>query len=238
MGSPSDEHARGDDEPLHRVSLTQGYWIAETACTQALWQAVMGFNPSEFEGEQRPVETVSWTAVQGFVTRLDKTLAGVGRSGPRFRLRLPREAEWECACRAGTGTPFSFGEDIGPEQVNYDGIYPYRGSEKGLYREKTVEVASLEPNAWGLFEMHGNVWEWCHDWYGKYPPGPVSDPAGPPDDVKRVLRGGAWFSNACSARSALRRSYPPGFRLGYLGFRLALGPELRQEGAGTARGER
>ncbi len=137
-------------------------------------------------------------------------------------LRLPTEAEWEYACRAGTPTPFSFGEDIDPEQANYNGHYPYRGNKKGLYREQTVEMGSLPANPWGLYEMHGNVWEWCQDWYGPYPGGPVTDPTGPHWGEWRVLRGGCWFNFGRYLRSACRRGLDPGHRYHYIGFRLAL----------------
>jgi formylglycine-generating enzyme len=155
---------------------------------------------------------------------------------PGLEARLPTEAEWEYACRAGTTTPFSFGEDITPDQVNYDGNYPYHGSQKGRYRGETVEVASLPANPWGLYEIHGNVWEWCQDWYGAYPEGPVTDPTGPATGVRRVLRGGSWFSPGRSARSAFRTLYEPGIPDDLFSCRLALGPELRQdERAGPAK---
>ncbi|MER2603391.1 MAG: formylglycine-generating enzyme family protein, partial [Candidatus Competibacter phosphatis] len=158
MGSPEDEPERSSDEgPRHWVTLSRGFWLADSACTQALWQAVMGSNPSAFkENAQRPVEQVSWNDVQGFLRRLEALLPGC-------RADLPTEAEWEYACRAGAETPFSFGEQITPEQVNYNGEHPYAGGKKGLYRQQTVPVKSLPPNAWGLYEMHGNVDEWCAD---------------------------------------------------------------------------
>ena len=126
--------------------LTYGIWLADTVCTQALWQAAMGDNPSRFKGAERPVEQVSWEDAQRFVARLN---------GERddLLLRLPREAEWEYACRAGTTTPFWFGETIGTEQANYDGNYPYAGGAKGEYRGETVEVKALPANAWGLYQI-------------------------------------------------------------------------------------
>ncbi|MDS4030172.1 MAG: formylglycine-generating enzyme family protein [Candidatus Contendobacter sp.] len=230
MGSPENEHARYDNELQHEVMLTRGFWLAETACTQALWQAVMGQNPSRFKGERRPVESVSWNEVQDFIERLNDAVPGL-------EARLPTEAEWEYACRAGTTTPFSFGEDITPEQVNYDGNFPYRGSKKGRYRQETVEVASLPANPWGLYEMHGNVWEWCQDWYGAYRAELVVDPTGPATGGGRVLRGGSWFDVGGLARSASRYLNEPGDRNDSIGFRLALGPELRQdERAGQGEG--
>ncbi len=220
MGSPSDELEResfGIDETQHPVTLTQGFWLAESTCTQALWQAVMGKNPSRFQdNENNPVETVSWDDTQSFITQLNTLFPGLSA-------RLPTEAEWEYACRAGTGTPFSFGDNITPEQVNYHGNYPYAGGEKGLYRGRTVPVKSLPPNPWGLYEMHGYVWEWCADWYGDYPRQAVTDPLGPDHGKGRVLRGGSWISIGGGVRSAIRSRSGPDLRNVYIGFRLALG---------------
>jgi hypothetical protein len=170
------------------VRLSRGFWLADTVCTQALWQAVTGANPSHFKDDARnPVESVSWDDVQAFLSELNRRVPGL-------QARLPSEAEWEYACRAGTTTPFSFGDNITPEQVNYDGNQPYAGGEKGLYRQKTVPAGSLPANPWGLYEMHGNVWEWCADWYGDYPNTPQVDPTGPQTGGSRVLRGGSWNS--------------------------------------------
>jgi len=221
MGSPKEEPERSSDETRHEVLLTEGFWLADTACTQALWKAVMGENPSRFQGDERPVEQVSWDDVQRFLERLNDKRDDLG-------LRLPTEAEWEYACRAGTATPFWFGANITPDQVNYNGNYPYAGGGKGLYRQETVEVRALPGNGWGLYQMHGNVREWCADWYGDYPPGPVTDPVGPPRGAGRVLRGGSWGGNAGYCRSALRSGFVPGDRDVSIGFRLARGQTGRQ----------
>ena len=227
MGSPETEPERWDDEVQHPVILSQGYWLADTACTQALWRAVMGDNPSGFQDDPaNPVENVSWNDVQGFLARLNEIV-------PELDARLPSEAEWEYACRAGTETPFSFGANITPEQVNYNGNHPYAGGAKGLYREKTVPVQSLPPNPWGLYEMHGNVWEWCADWFGDYPNGEVADPRGPASGASRVLRGGSWFGYGRYARSAYRSGYDPGARDVDVGFRLALGPGASGQAGST-----
>jgi sulfatase modifying factor 1 len=218
MGSPENEPERDGDEVQHEVTLSEGYWLADTACTQALWQAVTGENPSRFkDNPSHPVEQVSWDDVQGFLGELNRRLPGL-------EARLPSEAEWEYACRAGTTTPFSFGENITPEQVNYNGNYPYAGGAKGVYREKTVPVGSLPANPWGLYEMHGNVWEWCADWYGDYPTTPQVDPRGAAWGDARVLRGGSWGSDGRGVRSADRSGSGPGRHGGGSGFRLALGP--------------
>jgi formylglycine-generating enzyme required for sulfatase activity len=222
MGSPADEVDREEDETLHEVILTRGFWLADTACTQALWQAVMGENPSgSNQGDHYPVERVSWDEVNVFIERINREIQDLA-------LRLPTEAEWEYACRTGTQTPFSFGETITTDQVNYDGDYPYAGGNKGENRGKTVEVKALPVNNWGLYQMHGNVWEWCYDWYGNYPAKPVDDPRGAETGDSRVLRGGSWFNYARHARSAYRYLDDPsihGFISGDIGFRLARGPE-------------
>jgi formylglycine-generating enzyme required for sulfatase activity len=217
MGSPETESERYEDEVLHSVTLTQGFWLADSACTQALWTAVMSENPSRFQDDiNNPVENVNWEDAQRFIARLNEAI-------PDLHARLPSEAEWEYACRAGTSTPFSFGENITPVQVNYDGNYPYADGAKGLNRQKTVAVKSLPPNAWGLYEMHGNVWEWCADLFGDYAPEAAVDPSGPEEGSYRVLRGGSWFIYGGYARSAPRHRYDPALRDDGIGFRLALG---------------
>jgi len=218
MGSAKSEKQRNDNEPQHQVTLTQGYWLADTACTQALWQAVMGNNPARFkEDEQQPVEQISWEDVQEFLQQLNTLIPGLAA-------QLPTEAQWEYACRAGTRTPFSFGDNITPEQVNYDGEYPYAEGKQGLDREKTVPVKSLPANPWGLYEMHGNVWEWCQDWFADYPQVVVADPEGAETGTDRVLRGGSWFfSGGGGARSALRDAGAPDSRGLIIGFRFAPG---------------
>jgi formylglycine-generating enzyme required for sulfatase activity len=161
--------------------------------------------------------------IEGGRTAPSAAAPGSTTPGGRARPTLPTEAEWEYACRAGTGTPFSFGETITPEQVNYDSDCPYAGGEKGLNRGETVPVKSLPPNAWGLYEMHGNVWEWCADGPRPYANQPEQDPTGPEDkEAHRAFRGGSWFASAGWARSAYRFGLHPGYRNDYLGFRLCL----------------
>ena len=219
MGSPENEAGRYYDEDLHPVTLTQGFWLADTAVSQALWKAVTGKNPASFkgEGDNRPVENVSWEDATAFIKQLQKE--------PSLALlRLPYEAEWEYACRAGTQTPFSFGENITPKQVNYNGSYPYADGEKGLYRRKTVELKSLPPNSWGLYEMHGNVWEWCQDfWQEHLGKQAATNPKGVKTGSYRVLRGGSWFDGGRNVRSAYRIPDSPDNRYDNLGFRLLLG---------------
>ncbi|SNX59644.1 Formylglycine-generating enzyme, required for sulfatase activity, contains SUMF1/FGE domain [Nitrosomonas ureae] len=217
MGSPESEPERNDNEAQHEVRLTDGFWLADSACTQALWTAVMEDNPSRFQDDPNlPVENVSWFDIQKFIEKLNTLF-------PDLHAQLPTEAQWEYACRAGTRTAFSFGESITPGQVNYDGNYPYAGGGKGLYRERTVPVKSLPPNSWGLYEMHGNVWEWCADWYEKYPQQAATNPLGPDQGTVRVLRGGSWLNFGGNARSAVRDWDEPDDRYDNIGFRLAPG---------------
>ncbi|QKS31621.1 MAG: formylglycine-generating enzyme family protein [Candidatus Accumulibacter similis] len=217
MGSPVDEAERGSAEVLHEVRLSRGFWLADTACTQALWMAVWPVNPSHFADDARnPVENVAWHDAQRFIGELNRRLPGL-------QARLPTEAEWEYACRAGTTTPFSFGTTVSTDEVNYHGGFPYPGGEPGPYRQRTLPVGSLPPNAWGLYEMHGNVWEWCEDWYADYPTEPQIDPRGPTFGKMRVLRGGTWSDPARYARSATRSRIEPAYRPRSTGFRLVLG---------------
>lgn len=227
MGSPEDEPERWDDEQQHQVTLTRGYWLGESAATQALWQAVTGKNPSGFKGDDLPVETVSWDDCQGFLTRL----AGLA---PGLKPALPSEAQWEYACRAGTRTPFNFGERLDTGKANYNGDYPYNDGPKGEYRGRTLPAASFEPNAWGLYQMHGNVWEWCTDWFDDYPAEQATDPVGPAEGPGRVLRGGSWRSLGRNLRSACRDHSPPDGRSSGIGLRLAGGVDRQEEQAGPA----
>ena len=218
MGSPQDEPGRFDDEIEHEVTLSRGFWLAETTVTQALWQAVTGGNPSHFKGDDAlPVDSVSWEDCQGFLERANALLT----AGPR--LRLPTEAQWEYACRAGTRTAFSFGDALDTDKANYDGNYPYNDGPQGEYRQRTLPVHAFSPNPWGLYQMHGNLWEWCGDWYGEYPAGPVTDPTGPRDGQGRVLRGGSWINYGRALRSAYRLRVTPDNRHRIIGLRLAGG---------------
>jgi formylglycine-generating enzyme required for sulfatase activity len=214
MGSPPDEPWRGHDETLHRVTLTQGFWMGVVPTTQTQWQAVMGHNPSLFRGDNLPVEQVSWDDCNSFCAGL------VERTGHRYR--LPDAGMWEYACRAGTTTPFHFGGSINTDQANYDGNATYGGGQKGTYRERTTPVGSFPANAWGLFDLHGQVWEWCMDAVGIHPSAGIQDP---PDHLSgrfRVLRGGSWASNPWGGRSAHRRSSARAYRDSNYGCRVVL----------------
>jgi len=215
VGSPSNEPKRYSDEKQHRVTLTKGFYMGVTEVTQGQWKAIMGNNPARFKGDSNPVEKISWNDAKEFIRKLNR------KEGTN-KYRLPTEAEWEYACRAGTKTPFSTGDCISTDQANYNGNYPMPGCSKGRYRGKTTEVASFTPNKWGLYDMHGNVWEWCEDWYKKdYPSGHVTDPKGLSSGSSRVLRGGSWIGDARSVRSADRNRNNPDYGYGDFGFRVA-----------------
>ncbi|MEW5981224.1 MAG: formylglycine-generating enzyme family protein [Acidobacteriota bacterium] len=214
MGSPVGERGRGDDEQQHRVMLTRRVFMGRDEVTQAQWRMVMGQNPSQFTGCERcPVESVNFYDVNDFLSRL-----GAGSSAMRFR--LPTEAEWEYACRAGTITPFNVGPDLAPDQANYNARFPYDGQEPSMPPDRTTPVGSFPPNAWGLRDMHGNVWEWINDWYGPYDPAQAVDPTGARGGTTRVIRGGSWHFDANSARCALRYTHTPVDRGHSLGFRV------------------
>jgi formylglycine-generating enzyme required for sulfatase activity len=225
MGSPVGEKKRLADETQHEVTLTQGFWLGKHEVTQAQWEKVMthgGANLSRFRGATLPVEFVSWGSAMKFCQKLTQIEKTAGRLPEGWIYTLPTEAQWEYACRAGTTTAYSFGDEITPKQANF--------SRK---IGKTTEVGTYPANAWGFHDMHGNVWEWCRDWYGDYPGGKVSDPVGPSVGQhfvgfgpKRVLRGG-WLHMKVAdrvMRSAYRFRYPPGmlnYHI-YIGFRLSL----------------
>jgi formylglycine-generating enzyme required for sulfatase activity len=201
MGSSSGEEGRQADETLHRVVISRPFYMSVTEVTQAQWVKVMGYNRSAFQavGPDAPVERVSWDEVQTFLQRLNANHHG--------HFRLPTEAEWEYACRAGTATPYAFGPRVSARDVNFDGA-------------ATTPVGAFQPNAWGLFDMHGNVWEWCADEYCPYPNGAVKDPVNSCGSKYKVIRGGSWYFGADSARSALRYTHEPQLRGFSIGFRV------------------
>jgi sulfatase modifying factor 1 len=229
MGSPGTERDRSGDEVLHKVTLSSGFWMLETEVTQLMWESIMGENPSEFEGANLPVERVSWEDCQEFVAKLNDL--GFAPAGARFA--LPTEAQWEYACRAGTTTPFSWGGSLNGDKANCDGRCPYGTDVEGKYLDETSPVGSYDVNSWGFFDMHGNVWEWCADWYNAYPPGAVTNPRGPANGLEHVMRGGCWSNDAEYCRSAYRSSSDSiiredisnvNYRSDGVGFRLSLVP--------------
>ena len=202
---PGDSGGDSDEKPQHRVTLTKGFWLADTACTQALWQAVTGQSPSHFKGSaDLPVENVSWDDVTGLF--LPKVAQRLG-----VKLELPTEAEWEFACRAGTQTPYWFGQGIAENQVNF-------GGKVG----KTVQVKGRPANGWGLYQMHGNVWEWCAGSRRQYSAQAVENPPDDQDQNFGALRGGSWIGGAGRARSAYRYDYHRVLRSQLFGFRFSL----------------
>jgi formylglycine-generating enzyme required for sulfatase activity len=230
MGSPASEPERVSNEVQHSVTVSS-FYMGNYEVTQREWREVMGNNPSYFKGDNLPVEEISWYEAVEYCNKRSQregltpayTINGENVTWNRNAngYRLPTEAEWEYACRAGTTTPFNTGNIITTGQANYDGNYPYNGNTKGEYRGKTWAVGSGAANTWGLYDMHGNVWEWCWDWYGEYGGGAQTDPVGPASGSNRVVRGGSWGNNGQYLRSAQRDNVTPSLRASYVGFRLA-----------------
>ncbi|MCL2879798.1 MAG: formylglycine-generating enzyme family protein [Treponema sp.] len=234
MGSPAKEPGRFDNEgPQHQVTLSS-FYMCKYQVTQKEYQDITGMNPSHFTGDNLPVEQVSWFDAIIYCDKrslkeglaLAYTICGSGdkwvvtwnRNANGYR--LPTEAEWEYACRAGTTTPFSTGNNITTAQANYFGYDPYNNNAKGLYRGTTTAVGSFPPNSWGLYDMHGNVYEWCWDWIGDYSSGAQTDPAGAVSGFSRIHRGGSWDEGGDILRSAARNSSNPWGEYKYVSFRL------------------
>jgi formylglycine-generating enzyme required for sulfatase activity len=216
MGSPEGEGYK-DEKPQHKVTVGE-FYIGKYEITQEQWERIMGSNPSYFKGSKLPVEKVSWNEAVEFCKKLS------AKTGKEYR--LPSEAEWEYAARGGKTTAFGLGETITPSIVNYDGNYPYANAPKGEYRAKTIEVGSLGiANGFGLYDMSGNVWEWCQDpWHKNYKDAPTDGrvwEAGA-DDSRRVVRGGSWFINSPLCRAANRSWDAPGGGNDVIGLRVVL----------------
>jgi formylglycine-generating enzyme required for sulfatase activity len=245
MGSPAEEPERMANEGPQRKVTLSGFYMCKYQVTQAEYQQIIGITPSGFKGDDLPVENVSWydaieycnkrSEKEGLtpVYTIDKTQADPTNTNRLDNInwkitfnrrangyRLPTEAEWEYACRAGTTTPFSTGNNITTDQANYDGNFPYNNNDKGAYHKRTMPVGSFAPNPWGLYDMHGNVWEWCWDWYGSYTNVPQTDPVGAATGTSRVMRGGGWSNSAGRVRSARRSGDYPYYGYILLGFRL------------------
>ena len=220
MGSPSDEVDRYEDELQHEVVLTD-YYIGVYEVTQKQFSSIMGYNPTEEGitkeiGDNYPVSTLSWEEAVLFTEKLSQ------KTGRKFR--LPTEAEWEYACRAGSTTPFNTGENLTTDQANYDGDQPYNGNEKGQSVGNMTAVGFYAPNAFGLYDMHGNVSEFVSDFYSKeyYSSSPKTNPTGPAEGSTRVVRGGYWFGSAAECRSAYREAFKPDITSHLIGFRLVM----------------
>lgn len=219
MGSPKTEKERDPDETQHEVTLTQGFRMGVHEVTQAQYEQVMGKNPSFSKGATLPVEQVSYDDALAFCKKLSD-LPAEKAAGRKYR--LPTEAEWEYCCRAGTSTPFHFGNELNGTQANCDGTTPYGTTQNGPFLRKTTPVGSYPPNAWGLYDMHGNVWEWCQDWEGEYPEQSVAEPHVSKVGPICVFRGGSWRDEAGNCRSASGYWNVPSIRSYGHGFRLAL----------------
>jgi formylglycine-generating enzyme required for sulfatase activity len=213
MGSPTDEPERGRNEHQHQVTISRPFYLGVTLVTGAEYQAVTGANSAHGRGRSLPAE-VAWPDAVRFCAALSKNT--------RRTFRLPTEAEWEYACRAGTTTPFNTGATISTDQANFDGSFVYPGGKPGVYRRGPTPVKTFPPNAWGLYDMHGNAYQWCSDWYGPYPVGAVTDPQGPRRGADRVIRGGKYGSGPRYLRSAARYSYNPNNSSVVFGFRIVL----------------
>jgi formylglycine-generating enzyme required for sulfatase activity len=210
---PAGEFKMGDDsnKPVHKVRITKPFYLGKYEVTQEQWEAVMGSNPSEFKGAKNPVDTVSWDDCQDFLVKLNAKAGG-----PGVKFVLPTESQWEYACRAGSTGKFCFGDD---EKL---GEYAWYGEG---FDNKTHAVGGKKPNTFGLYDIHGNVWEWCQDWYGAYGAEAVDDPSGPTTGSARVVRGGSWINVGGFCQSAYRFKGEPGARVPLiLGVRVARVP--------------
>jgi formylglycine-generating enzyme required for sulfatase activity len=234
MGSSPQEKERRDDELQHEVEITKAYCMGVYLVTQTQYRQLMGMNPGMFSPGGRlkdkvaglttddfPVESVSWEDAMDFC-RMVSLLPDVKEKG--WVVDLPTEAEWEYACRAGTSTVFHYGNSLSSEQANFNGRNPYGGATKGPFLGRPTKVGSYAANAWGLYDMHGNVNQWCKDWYDKdyYQNGDKRDPAGPTDGQSRVMRGGPWYANAGLCRAASRNPNEPESRQPHRGFRVVV----------------
>ncbi|WP_461256477.1 formylglycine-generating enzyme family protein [Treponema sp. R80B11-R83G3] len=230
MGSNVNETDRFPNEsPQHQVTVSP-FYMGKYQVTQKEYEALMEVNPSKFIGDNLPVEGISWydavdyciklSQKEGLTPIYSRNVDDVRWNPNANGYRLPTEAEWEYACRAGTTTPFSTGNNITTSQANYNGNFPYINNPKGIYRKKTTVVGSFNPNPWGLYDMHGNVWEWCWDWYGDYSSGAQVDYKGASLGTHRVLRGGSWNDTATCLRSANRHDINPSKKAHEHGFRL------------------
>ncbi len=231
MGSPAGEVDHAHNEGPVDVTLSRGFWMGKIEVTQSQWQRGMGtglrdqkvkggIGEIRGEGPDHPMYFVNYEEATEFCKKLTAAERAAGRLPAGWDYRLPTEAQWEYACRAGTTTATAFGDRLGSDNANFDGDRPYNGASQGPNRRSTVPVGSYRPNAWGLLDMHGNVWEWCRDWYADSLAG-GRDPQGPPSGRVRLNRGGAWGNVGAGCRSAGRSGLTPASRYDFLGFRVA-----------------
>jgi formylglycine-generating enzyme required for sulfatase activity len=237
MGSPLNEALREEDETQHTARLTRGFFMSNYLLAQG--QCLSLLNPSYFTTNNgysldltRPIEQVSWIDASNYRAHLTQQQQLAGRIPMNWIFRLPTESEWEYGCRAGTMTAFNFGDSIHGGMANFYDYYEYDASAGDIYvanpavpyLARTTAVGSHLSNAWGLYDMHGNLFEWCQDWYGAHPPGSVSDPLGPASGTVRVIRGGSWSDDGSDCRSAIRVVSYPSQRNILIGFRVVLAP--------------
>ena len=237
MGSPTNEALRYPSETQHLVTISRGFWMGKYLVTQRDYLAVVGSNPGYFTPSNgyaldlnRPVEQLHWNDATNYCALLTARELAAGRIPTNYVYRLPTESEWEYACRAGTTTAFYLGSGLSSGQANFWGRYEYDASagqiinSSGIYLQTTTPVGSYAPNGWGLYDMIGNVWEWCQDWYAPYPTGPVTDPQGPALGSNRLARGGDWGGWARFCRSAQRSGDVASPSSRKIGFRVVLAP--------------
>jgi len=219
MGSHENLDNDSISRPLHKVTLSKDFWMSRTEVTQRQWHTIMGDEelhpekPSPFRNvnPDYPIVSISFNDIQNFLKKLNQL-------SDKYRFRLPTEAEWEYACRAGTSTPFSYGTVLTDSMANYNAAIQSSYSDKSRYFGRPQPVGSYLPNQWGLCDMHGNVWEWVSDWYSKYPKDEVTDPQGAKTGVQKIIRGGSWYFGAENAKSSKRRTHEPdlwGFSIGF-----------------------
>jgi formylglycine-generating enzyme required for sulfatase activity len=235
MGSPPGEPDRRQDEAQVEVTLTRGFWIGKYEVTQGQWKKTIGALPGGVtagEGDDFPVHSVNYAEAEGFCRALTAQARASGELPEGWEFRLPTEAQWEYACRAGTTTATAFGDTLSSRQANFLGKNPYNGAEEGPSLNRAVEVGRYLPNAWGIHDMHGNAFEWCRDWYhGKLPGGVDPDLSGAKGQqnrdgtYSRVRRGGAWTDEGMFLRSAFRLRYEPERRSDHIGFRIVAAPK-------------
>ena len=240
MGSPTNESQRGpNSETQHSVTLTKGFFMNKYTVTQGAYRSLMSTNPSYFNTNHgftldlnRPVEQVSWSDATNYCRLLTIQERNAGRIFTNWVYRLPTEAEWEYACRAGTTTPFYYGANLTSGMANFNGQYAYYSGQAstnnpaGTFLNRPAAVGAYQPNARGLYDMVGNIWEWCQDWYGTFTAAGVGDPSGPATGTQRVFRGGSFNSTGAGCRSANRDKTNPALGANTIGFRvvLAVGP--------------
>jgi len=221
MGNHENDDKESSSEILHKVTISRDFWLARIEVTQKQWQLLMGNKeihpekPSPFHNAnpQYPIVGVSYFDVQRYLKKLNELAQA-------YHFRLPSEAEWEYACRAGTTTPFSSGLNLSDSLANFNNEIPSTYSTQGKYIGHPVPVGSYPSNPWGLHDMHGNVWEWISDWYAPYSPEQATNPQGPPSGKQKVIRGGSWYFGARNAKSSSRRTHEPGLWGFSIGFRI------------------